>query len=371
VETIASEIPARPSESSFADSLKELIVGRIRAASEQAARSTPAPIEASMIGPIADIMMIGGASIIACLLYWMFVDPTASIANVAAMAYALSFVINYPHFASSYQLLYGDYRAQILKKKSFFWAAIIAPVLIIAAIGSGIAMASPAVLSFLIQGMYLSVGWHYVKQIFGVSIVASAVQKRYFGVWERTFILLNLYSVWAMSWVSSNLGIDKLDLDGVTYYTLGLPSWLMTVAYAATAITFLIAAGIMVRKYVITGVRPATSSLVGFAAIYFWYLPTASHPLFFYFIPFFHSLQYLLFVYTLKKNQSSEAASTQTLPSLQRLVQFKKLWGFFAVAAVLGMAAFELVPREMDKALPIGAGLQYAGLWFFCFQPVH
>jgi hypothetical protein len=312
--------------------------------------------------------MIGGASIVTCLLYWMFVDPAASTASIAILAFYLSFVINFPHFLSSYQLLYGDYRAQIFKKKSYLWAAVGAPTLIIAALAFAIFTLNRDVLVFLTQVMYLTVGWHYVKQIFGVSVVASAIQKRYFGKWERNIILLNLFSVWAMSWVAANLTVMKDELDGIPYFTLGLPEWMMTSAYASTAITLVAAITIMVRKYIKTGVRPGNSSLVGFASIYFWYLPMLNHQVFFYLIPFFHSLQYMLFVFALKRNQAAKAGENTSNPPLQRQIFMRKFFGFLALATVLGALAMYFIPQGLDSWAPIGAQLQCATLWFFAIN---
>lgn len=311
--------------------------------------------------------MIGGASIIVCMLYWMFVDTTASTATIAVTAFNLSFIVNYPHFMASYQILYSDHWKDLFTKKSYFWAAFVAPAVILVPLIYGISEGHPLVLAYMIQAMYLSVGWHYVKQIFGVAIVTSAVQKRYFGAWERNFILLNLFMVWVMSWISANQSISKADLNGVNYFTLGFPEWMLTASYVATGATLLIAGGIMVQKYIKTGIRPATSSLVGFASIYFWYLPTLNHAVFFYLIPFFHSLQYMLFVYTLKLNEAEDAADQKSNQELQRKIFLKKFLGFFAISAVLGVLAFEWIPKFLDNYSPIGAGLPTNAVWYFAF----
>ena len=337
---------------------------------DTAAAKTPTVTSASMIGPRIDLFLIGGASIIVCLLYWMFVssDNSVTLYNVTWLAFYLSFVVNYPHFASSYQLLYGDYRHLIFKKMSFFWAALIAPALLISLMFVAIQSANKQILSFMVQGMYLSVGWHYVKQIYGTSIVASAIQKRYFGKWEKVFILLNLNSVWALSWVQANIGSDKINFEGISYYTLGLPDYALTIAYGAVAATFSVTLLIMVRKYIQTGVRPATSSLICFASIYCWYLPLLNHPMFFYFIPFFHSMQYLLFVVALKRNQAEQATSQAVTGVAKRSLFMKKFCGFFALAAILGALAFEFIPRSLDSSVPIGLAMLTPTIWYFSFN---
>ena len=139
------------------------------------------PTNAALISPLADNLMIGGASILTFILYWLYVENTASTTAIAITAGYLAFIVNWPHFLSSYQLMYVDYRKHILQKQSFFWAAVVSPILIIAVLVFGIVAKSTVTLAVMAQGMYLSVGWHYVKQIFGTAIVTSAVQKRYFG----------------------------------------------------------------------------------------------------------------------------------------------------------------------------------------------
>lgn len=312
--------------------------------------------------------MIGGASIVVFILYWLFVDIGASEYTVAELAFWLSFVVNFPHFFSSYQMLYGDYRHMILKKKTFFWAAVVSPALIIVGLAYGYFAQETRMLALMAQLMFLSVGWHYVKQIFGTAIVTSAVQKRYFTAWERNFILLNLYSVWAMSWVSANLQKNQLQTDGIKYFSLGLPEWMMTATYTMTIGSLLVVFGLGLQKYIKDGVRPATASLVSFATIYVWYLPTLNHPLYFFLVPFFHSLQYLLFVTAFKKNQANEAAAKATSGPEQRLVFLRKYWGFLILAGVLGALAFEIVPRTLDKFLAADPILFGPTLWLFSFN---
>ncbi|MES2854809.1 MAG: hypothetical protein V4692_03045, partial [Bdellovibrionota bacterium] len=327
-----------------------------------------APVQPAMISPVIDNLMIGGASLIAFVFFWLFVDKSTSTTAIAWIGFYLSFVVNWPHFMASYQLLYSDYKHLILKKRSFFWAAVVSPILIIAVITAGVLSKNVEVFSLMIQGMYLTVGWHYVKQIYGIAIVSSAVQKRYFDKYEKVFILLNLYSVWAMSWVHANVGLEKRDVDGVSYYGLGLPAEALTIAYAMTALTLVLAIGVMVRKYIRTGQKPTLPSLIAFAAIYCWYIPTIYHPVFFYMIPFFHSLQYMLFIVTLKKNKAkSESLEFGDGPT-QRLSFLKSFAGFFAIAGVTGWLSFEYIPKTLDVSMPFDAMVFGPTLWFFAFN---
>lgn len=327
----------------------------------------PDVTNASLISPVWDHLLIGGASIIAFLIYWLFVDTKMSVSTVGEAAFWLSFVVNFPHFLSSYQLLYSDNRQHIFRKKSFFWAAVLAPALIISVLAFGTYTANMPLLGLMAQCMFLSVGWHYMKQIFGTAVVTSAAQKRYFGLWERNFILLSLYSLWGISWVSANLARNKNNLDGVIYYSLSLPSYLLTVAYSAAALTFAAALFVCVRKYIQTGVRPATSAMLSFAAIYLWYIPAFDHPHFLFMIPFFHSLQYMLFVVGMKKNQAMSESSLAAGGPKQRALFMKKFWGFLVSATILGALAFEIVPRFLDKSIPLQSETFGPTYWMFAF----
>lgn len=322
----------------------------------------------ALISPLADALMIGGASIITFLLYWLFVEKSGSILAVSTTAAALSFIVNSPHFMASYQLMYGDYRHLILQKKSFFWAAVISPIVLIMALAFAFSFRSHAMLSFLIQGMYLSVGWHYVKQTFGTAIVTSTAQRRFFGKWERSAILLNLYAVWAMSWISSNVDGLKSDMSGVAYFSLRLPAPSLTWSYWITGLTLLFAVVMVVRRWVETGVWPSLAALVSFASIYIWFLPVLAHPGFFYLVPFFHSLQYMLFIGALKWNESRALASKTATPQESRAKFLRNFLGFFMLATTLGVLAFTTIPEWLDSNMTLQDLALGPTMWMFAFS---
>src|SRR5579885_2880980 len=69
-----------------------------------------------LLSPLLDVLMAGGGALIALLLLILFIpyQSTATqditkVAYIAAWAYWLSFLVNYPHFLVSYQLLYRNF----------------------------------------------------------------------------------------------------------------------------------------------------------------------------------------------------------------------------------------------------------------------
>ena len=168
-----------------------------------------------------------------------------------------------------------------------------------------------------------------------------------------------------MSWVSTNIGITKNTLDGISYYSLGLPAYALTITYWMTGITFVAAVAVLVKKYIKTGIKPAAASLVAFASIYCWFVPAINHPSFAYLIPFFHSMQYMLFVTTLKKNSALSKANKASDEVNKRASFVTSFWGFFAVAIVLGVLSFKYVPEFLDQKVPFESLIFGPTMWIF------
>jgi hypothetical protein len=294
-----------------------------------------------------EVFMLGGCSILFCLACWAFTDKGASVYTISQLAFGLAFAANHPHFLSSYILLYSDFKKNIFQRPRYFWAAVIVPALLGGFLLYALAAGRADFLGHAVNLMFFLVGWHYVKQVFGCIIVTSARRKQYYAQWERNLMLSNLFSLWFLSFCHGQVGSSSFTFYGITYPSLGLPGWLDQAAQLAVAGS---AAGVVlmhVWRYVEKGVRPNPSSVVALGALYVWYLPTFSHPGFAYMIPFFHSLQYLAFVWSFKKNQV-----TDQLAGVEgrewRVNWVRDFFGFAITALILGALSFEFIPKFID-----------------------
>jgi hypothetical protein len=303
-----------------------------------------------------DTFLMGGCSILVCIGFWAFVDRNVSLLAISNVAFTMAFVVNHPHFLSSYMLLYGDFGKEIFLKKRYFWAAIIVPTILITALASALINKNATLIGHMVSLMFLSVGWHYVKQIFGCVIVTSAQRKIYYTVWERRFLLSNLFAVWFMSWLRSQTGsVQTFEYYGIPYSGLGLPGWILSFCYFAVLVTLGLNIVLHFRKFIHEGKKPSVPGLVAFTSLYVWYLPALSHPGFSYLIPFFHSLQYLAFVWSLKKNQVQ--FEIQSLKGRDQRVQWlRRFVGFVFTALTLGALSFEFIPKSLDAAKLIEQG---------------
>jgi hypothetical protein len=315
-----------------------------------APKKTEAPRPMALLTPTLDALMIGGASLLLFAVAYLFIDKNGSTNQISWAAFYLAFAVNNPHFMASYQLLYWDKRQELLANKRFLWAAVIAPALILGYMLAAVYAGSPRYLSYAVNFMFFTVGWHYIKQIYGTIVVTSARRGYYFTKNEALALKLSLFPVWFMSFINGNLGVREVMHYGVGYHTLALPAWTLAVDYWLAGASLALLGYVLFRKWVREGKAPGFTALVSFAAIYCWYLPTLYHAPFWYMIPFFHSLQYLLFVATLKKNQYlAAAAQASPDPAARREYFAKACLGFAAVAAITALATFKVFPEYLDE----------------------
>ncbi len=326
-----------------------------------------------------DVFLMGGLSIFVSLLVWLTVDKGESLFAVSQLAFVLAFAVNHPHFLSSYILLYRDSRMHILRRPRYFWSAVVVPIVLGSVLVVSLLTSNKEIMAHVITSMFFFVGWHYVKQVFGCIIVTTVQRKMYYSVWERRLLLTNLFAMWFLSWATSQVSYGPA--QGVTdnaflfydipHYRLNLHPLFLQTSYVVLALTLLGIVVMHLHRYIRLGWKPSPPAVAAFFALYAWYIPAAVHPAFAFFIPLFHSLQYLAFVWSLKKNQV--AHEIQELSGTQwRSAWTKKFIGFFVLAVVLGALAFEWVPKLLDsQGLVHGLGSSPFLVAFLLFVNIH
>src|SRR5215469_3037083 len=73
-------------------------------------RQTIARRAGYLFGPVSDFLLLGGGSVLACVLLLLFLPKGIPVAQQAVLVTVLMTVINQPHFAHSYQMFYRNYR---------------------------------------------------------------------------------------------------------------------------------------------------------------------------------------------------------------------------------------------------------------------
>lgn len=302
----------------------------------------------SLISPAVDVLMIGGGSILLLALMSVMLGRQSPDGNLAWFVFSLSFAVNFPHFLASYQLLYVDFGDRILKDAKFFWAGVFAPAIILTILLTGFLSGTPSLLGYLATSMYFFVGWHYVKQIFGGITVSNAMTGFFYNNTERFALKANLFSLWAISFLIPNIGEHNYIQDGIPYASYNLPAWPLSVAYTALVVSGVAVVFVNIKKYIREGRTPSATAVICFLSIYAWYLPAMSHPMFAHTIPFFHSLQYLLFVYVFRRNKVAAQIDQPQTPA-GRQKRLIGLYGYLCVPFFTGAIFMYILPRYIDS----------------------
>jgi len=273
-----------------------------------------------------------------------------------------AYLVNDPHFAVTYLLFYRDARARAFgdafsgaQRARYVLAGLVVP----AALGgwalTALVTRSAVSLGFLIQLMFLLVGWHYVKQGFGVLTVLAAQRGVRWTARERFVLLAHCYTGWAYAWASpADLGTD-VEEKGLVYTTFAHGAGLERLTHVVFLSTILPLVWVLVQKRRREGGLPIFTPLVAFlCAIWSWTIYSSIDPLVRYMTPALHSLQYLYFVWLLR---GAEAREQEGPPWFRRSAAVRLGW--LAVSSVaLGCLLFHLAPSALDDALvPHRAGI--------------
>ncbi|MGH7285753.1 MAG: hypothetical protein ACRELY_29900, partial [Polyangiaceae bacterium] len=208
---------------------------------------------------VVEFMLVGGGTIVLFPIAWilrkiMGIDDAELAAGF--LTFWAAYVVNDPHFAVTYLLFYRDVRKRLtssdfpaLQRVRFAVSAFVVPALLFA--WSAVAMwrHSAQMLGVMIQLMYLLVGWHYVKQGFGVMTVLAARRGVRFSRAERLAILAHCYAGWAYAWASPFDPGRPAEEKGVVYMTIAQPHGLERLTHVVFLATIAPLVYFLARKW--------------------------------------------------------------------------------------------------------------------------
>lgn len=263
-------------------------------------------------------------------------------------------LVNDPHFSVTYLLFYRNARQRAFgnvfaagQRVRYVLAGVLAPVVLLAWTILAVSHGSARALGALIELMFALVGWHYVKQGFGMLLVLAGRRGVRFQASERRALLAHALSGAAFAWANPAAPGREVEEKGVVYTALAHPRSLELVTgtlFVLSAVWLLVA---LVRKARREHRAPPLAPLTGYlVTIWLWTIFSSLDPLLVYLIPALHSVQYLYFVWLLRRNEAREAEAPPHFgrPTKERLF----LLALSAVA--LGLLQFHVVPSVCDWA---------------------
>jgi len=348
-------------------------------APKAAAAGTVRSGQRSIYAPVTDFLLLGGGSLLILPLFALVPESRAPL--VLQISFFLSFVINYPHFAHSYQIFYRDFGNKLRGRGyapglsyRYWFAGLAVPAVIVGLFAFFIATRNKEALGLSAGAMGFFVGWHYVKQGYGMLIVDSVFRKGFFDEVEKRIFRINAYACWIYFFLRANQGLRERDYLGLKYYFLDVPRPLLAIGLLVMIASTLAALWAAVRAARRNGRLkiPFNGYVAYLASLYIW-LGVVFIPAIVYMIPAFHSLQYLAIVWKYEFNRERQKiAVLEAKPSADTIwIRFAT---FVGSGVLLGAAGFYFVPNLLDSGIGYDRtifGSQLFTFMIFIFINIH
>ena len=304
-----------------------------------------------------EFLAVGGATLFLFPLSW-FLRYVVGLDD-AELAFGFTtfwaaYVINDPHFTVTYLLFYKDVRTRAFgeavpraQRIRFIVCGFIVPAMLIGWSVLAIALHSAQTIGWMVQLMFLLVGWHYVKQGFGVLAVLSARRGIMLTSRERLVVLFHCFAGWAFAWANPAMPSGLFEEKGVVYRALAHPRWLEVVTGSILAVSTLALCYVLFDRWRREKRTLPLAPLFGLlVTIWSWTIFSAFDPLVRYVIPALHAVQYFYFVWLMKSN---EARAEEGPPHFGRPVAVRV--GILVLSALgLGFLLFRGIPTFLDTA---------------------
>jgi len=308
---------------------------------------------------LVDFICLGGGSLPILLFMLMLPSEDYKVSTLITVV-LFSHFINNPHFMNSYQIFYKNFRQKISYENvkiglgvRYIIAGIIVPALIISFFSYAILTGDPILLGKSINAMLFFVGWHYVKQGYGILIVESVMKKAFFDNTEKYILRYNGIAAWLFSWVLANDEVATSDLYGLSFYTFDTPDWAFNLVGAIAAAMGAAAATVLLRKKFVAGRSLPLNGILAYAtSVYVWMIVSQIDVLMLIVVPVFHSLQYLAVVWRYKLNETEANFEPEDVLMFNGLLTLSRprleFCKFVFLGIVLGACAFTVVPTLLD-----------------------
>lgn len=350
-----------------------IVDAKMTVAAADAPAATISPVKEDrrhIVHPLVDLLCLGGASLI--VLPLLAILPVSTLPAMAALSWMLADVLNHPHFAASYQIFYRDYRWKISgadfsreMRIRYIVAGIVVPVALILFFVVCFILRDGKLLGWAGNLMLFLVGWHYVKQGYGMLIVDAVHKRRFFSDLEKRVLRYNAYACWIMFWLCANWLISERQLWGLHYFSLAIPDPIIWLAGAVVVVTTALTLGIFYLQLRAGGAGfPFVGTVAYLTTLYVW-LAARFQPMALMFVPAFHSLQYLIVVgrYEANRTRTRVEAGEDTRSPLANWALFR----FAAMCVLLGLTGFWWAPRLFDNVVNYDADIFGDTAFFFMF----
>ena len=331
-----------------------------------------------LFGPLTDFLCLGGISFLLCPIVFML--PAREFAPaIGAIALGVAHFINHPHFAFSYQIFYEGFLRKAFGpdndaalRARYIFAGIVVPVGLAVFFAYSIIFGDARLLGRGANLMGFLVGWHYVKQGYGMLMVDAALKRRFFDEAEKRVLLINSYAVWALAWLMVNSLLSDRVIWGIQFYMFPIPTLVLLAGIVVAVTTTFMALSTLIKKQRRGDGLPLNGVVAYFVSLYVWLLLARWNVMWLLVVPALHSLQYLAVVARFRMNRD------RSQPNADEPVQSKLGWifrrrfhqryaAFVTLGLILGYVGFWGAPKFLQTAIPYDLEVFGATAFLFVF----
>lgn len=310
------------------------------------------------INPVVDFLLAGGASIIAFILLRKFHTGERSV-SVYTLSAQLMWVCNWPHFAATSFRLYHS-KDNI---RQYPLTALVIPWIVMAGVLG--AMASPLHFApFFVMIYLLWSPYHFSGQTVGVAMIYARRSGFRIGPVERFFLSSFVFGTFICTTIHVHTSTDGSDYFGIRGPGLGLPLWLWRLSELWVYISAFLFLVLMLHSCLRNRRFPPLMMLLPPIAQFVWFMPIAgaNWASFAEFVPFFHSLQYLLIAWSMQLKEKMDLEGIE--PSPWYVLGESARWGLInmAVGALLFFFIPHALTRVFDIPIALSMGIFTAGV---------
>lgn len=313
---------------------------------------------AYFVSPMVDFFCLGGGSLIVLPLIALLLPAESSMPAVTLVMLLLTNVINHPHFAHSYQIFYRNFRRKAFGgetppalRRRYIFAGIVAPALLFVFFAVSVAQPDARMLGLGMNLMGFLVGWHYIKQGYGMAIVDSVFKRLFYSDQTKKLMLVNGYACWMLGWMLANREVSERNVWGISAHSIEIPDPLFYAVAGCAAVTSALALFALFTAWRKNGGKIAINGVIAYlTTLYLWIVFIKINPLFILIVPAFHSLQYLLVVWRFQLNLEHDQPQAREYPRrkwLGRLTPTNattRFTLFVATGTALGAVCFWIIP---------------------------
>ena len=306
---------------------------------------TPSPAKPKQalyfINAPVDMLWIGGLSIVTFLIIHYYYgnydprrDPGMRTATdpVVLWGQRLLWICNWPHFAATNYRLYHS-RDNI---KQYPLTALVIPWLVLAGVFGSVlyptSIAPYFVLIFMLWSPY-----HFSGQTVGISLIYARRAGFTVGPLERLALSTFVFGTFLSTTIHSHvLGSSAPpSYFDIPVNSLGLPPVMYLLSEAAMYLAAVVLALLIIRWCIQNKRILPLIVLVPAVAQYVWFVGSNGWPSFIEFVPFFHSMQYLLIAWSMQLKEKVDME--QAKPAAPRSTAGWALWGLATCGAAVAV----------------------------------